>query len=53
MNLCLLDTLVDELEGTDLRAALEPEVGYCCVRFHPDAHAPGQSPPIAGVKRAR
>jgi predicted ArsR family transcriptional regulator len=53
MNLCLLDTLVDELEGTGLRAALEPEVGYCCVRFHPDAHAPGQSPPIAGVKRAR
>ena len=51
MNLCLLDTLVSELDGTGLRAALEPEDGYCCVRFHPDGS--DQSPPIAGVKRAR
>jgi predicted ArsR family transcriptional regulator len=36
MNLRLLDTIVDELDGTELRAALEPEDGYCCVRFHPD-----------------
>jgi predicted ArsR family transcriptional regulator len=37
MNLCLLEGLLDEFEGTGLRAALEPEVGSCCVRFHPDA----------------
>ena len=36
MNLCLLDTILDELDGTELRAALEPEDGYCCVRFHPE-----------------
>jgi predicted ArsR family transcriptional regulator len=36
MNLCLLDTILDELDGTGLRAALEPEDGYCCVRFHPE-----------------
>jgi predicted ArsR family transcriptional regulator len=35
MNLCLLDTAVTELDGTGLRAELEPEDGYCCVRFHP------------------
>ena len=51
MNLCLLDSMLAELDGAGLRAELEPEDGYCCVRFHPDAV--GQSPPIAGVNRAR
>jgi predicted ArsR family transcriptional regulator len=35
MNLCLLDSLLDTIEDTGLRAALEPEDGSCCVRFHP------------------
>ena len=35
MNLCLLDSLLAELDGAGLRAELEPEDGYCCVRFHP------------------
>jgi predicted ArsR family transcriptional regulator len=39
MNLCLLEGLLDEFEGTGLRATLEPEVGSCCVRFHPGAGA--------------
>jgi predicted ArsR family transcriptional regulator len=37
MNLCLLDSLLAELDGAGLRAELEPEDGYCCVRFHPGA----------------
>jgi predicted ArsR family transcriptional regulator len=37
MNLCMLDSFLAELEGLDLRAALEPEVGYCCVRLHSTA----------------
>jgi len=35
MNLCLLDSLVAELDDVRLRAELAPEEGYCCVRFHP------------------
>ena len=35
MNLCLLESLLTELAGTGLRAALEPAEGSCCVRFHP------------------
>ncbi len=35
MNLCLLEGAVAELEGVGLRAELEPEAGYCCVRLHP------------------
>jgi predicted ArsR family transcriptional regulator len=35
MNLCMLDSVLAELEETGLRAVLEPEDGYCCVRFHP------------------
>jgi predicted ArsR family transcriptional regulator len=34
MNLCMLDSLLTELDGLDLRAELEPEDGYCCVRLH-------------------
>jgi predicted ArsR family transcriptional regulator len=37
MNLCVLDSLLAELDGTGLRAVLEPEDGYCCVRFRPEA----------------
>jgi predicted ArsR family transcriptional regulator len=37
MNLCLLDSLLEELDGAGLRAELEPEEGHCCVRFHPGA----------------
>jgi len=36
MNLCVLENLLDELDGTGLRAVLEPEDGYCCVRLRPD-----------------
>jgi predicted ArsR family transcriptional regulator len=36
MNLSLLEGMLAELEGTGLRAALEPEDGCCCVRFHPE-----------------
>jgi predicted ArsR family transcriptional regulator len=36
LNLGLLEGMVAELDGTDMRAALEPEEGYCCVRFHAD-----------------
>ncbi len=53
MNLCLLDSLLAELDGAGLRAELEPEDGYCCVRFHPGPRPSAQSPPIAGVNRAR
>jgi predicted ArsR family transcriptional regulator len=35
MNLRMLDSVLSELDGTELRAALEPESGYCCVRLHP------------------
>ena len=45
MNLCLLDTILDELDGTELRAALEPEDGYCCVRFHPERPVTGRRSP--------
>jgi predicted ArsR family transcriptional regulator len=34
MNLCMLDSMLEEAEGTGLRAALEPEDGYCCIRLH-------------------
>jgi predicted ArsR family transcriptional regulator len=34
MNLCLLKGMLGELDGVALRAALEPEDDYCCVRFH-------------------
>jgi predicted ArsR family transcriptional regulator len=34
LNLSFLDGLLREIDGTGLRAALEPEDGYCCVRFH-------------------
>ena len=34
MNLCMLDSFLAELDGLDLRAELEPEAGYCCVRLH-------------------
>lgn len=34
MNLCMLESMLTELEETGLRAELEPEDGYCCVRFH-------------------
>jgi predicted ArsR family transcriptional regulator len=36
MNLCVLDSLLAELDGTGLRAVLEPEDGCCCVRFRPE-----------------
>jgi predicted ArsR family transcriptional regulator len=35
MNLCLLEGALDELGDVGLRAELEPEPGYCCVRLHP------------------
>lgn len=35
MNLCLLDGVLDAIEGTGLRVQLEPEPGKCCVRFRP------------------
>ncbi|HEX5586757.1 MAG TPA: transcriptional regulator [Acidimicrobiia bacterium] len=35
MNLCLLDGVLDAIEGTGFHARLEPEAGSCCVRFHP------------------
>ena len=34
MNLCMLDSFLGEVEELDLRAELEPEDGYCCVRLH-------------------
>lgn len=34
MNFCMLDSLLTEIDGLDLRAELEPEEGYCCVRLH-------------------
>jgi predicted ArsR family transcriptional regulator len=34
MNLCLLDSLLHEVDGTNLRAQLEPAPDSCCVRFH-------------------
>ena len=34
MNLCLLDSVLDELGTTNLRAQLEPEDDHCCVRLH-------------------
>jgi predicted ArsR family transcriptional regulator len=37
MNLSFLDGLVRAVDGTELHAALEPEDGYCCVRFHSTA----------------
>jgi predicted ArsR family transcriptional regulator len=37
MNLCLLESLLSELDDTGLRATLEPEDGSCCVRFRPDS----------------
>ena len=43
MNHCLLDGIVAELGDTRLRAELEPQDGYCCVRFHPAPHA-GREP---------
>ena len=33
MNLSFLDGLLREVHGTGLHATLEPEDGYCCVRF--------------------
>ena len=33
MNLCLLDSLLNELGDTEFRAHLDPEDGYCCVRL--------------------
>ena len=35
MNHCLLDSVLSTIDDTGLRAALEPEDGSCCVRFHP------------------
>jgi predicted ArsR family transcriptional regulator len=35
MNHCLLDGVLDALDGTGLEARLEPDAGTCCVRFHP------------------
>jgi len=35
MNLCLVDGLLGEIEGTDLTARLEPHDQACCVRLHP------------------
>jgi predicted ArsR family transcriptional regulator len=35
MNLCLVDAAVGEVTGTRLRARLEPEEGFCCVKLHP------------------
>jgi predicted ArsR family transcriptional regulator len=35
MNLCLLRGVLAELDDVGLRAELEPEDRYCCVRFHP------------------
>jgi predicted ArsR family transcriptional regulator len=36
LNLSFLEGLLTELDGTGLRAALEPENGCCCVRFRPE-----------------
>ena len=36
MNLCLLDSVLDELGTTNLHAQLEPEDDHCCVRLHPE-----------------
>jgi predicted ArsR family transcriptional regulator len=38
MNLCMLDSFLAEVDGLDLRAELEPEDGYCCVRLHGTGH---------------
>jgi predicted ArsR family transcriptional regulator len=35
MNHCLLSTIVEVLDDTELVARLEPEAGLCCVRLHP------------------
>ena len=35
MNHCLLSTVVEVLDDTELVARLEPEEGHCCVRLHP------------------
>lgn len=35
MNLCLMSSAVDRVEGARLAARLEPEDGLCCVRLHP------------------
>lgn len=42
MNLGLLDSLLTELGGTELRAVLEPENGHCCIRFHPATETGGE-----------
>jgi len=34
MNLCVLRAVLDDVGGTGLRAELEPEDGFCCVRLH-------------------
>lgn len=34
MNLRMLEGVLSELDGTQLKPALEPEDTYCCVRFH-------------------
>jgi predicted ArsR family transcriptional regulator len=36
MNLCLLQSLLDDLDHVGLRAELEPADDFCCVRFHPE-----------------
>lgn len=34
LNLCVLRSVLDDVGGTGLRAELEPEDGFCCVRLH-------------------
>jgi predicted ArsR family transcriptional regulator len=35
MNQCLLDTAIDDVGNTGLRATLDPEDGLCCVKLRP------------------
>ncbi len=45
MNLCLVDGLLGEVEGTELSARLEPHDEACCVRLYPDGTESGQGHP--------
>jgi predicted ArsR family transcriptional regulator len=38
MNLCLVDGLLAQVEGTDLAARLEPHDQACCVRLYPEGN---------------
>jgi predicted ArsR family transcriptional regulator len=35
MNLCMMESAMENVDGAGLEARLEPEEGQCCVRLHP------------------